>query len=340
MDSASLFILALVILSALTFNFLNGRLDAGNALSTTASTRAQTPRQVVFFATVFTFIGALISTQVAITIATGIVDAELISTTVVLAAVLAAIGWNLVTKFLGIPSSSSHALLGGAVGAVIAAAGVSAVEWDTVISKMFIPALVAPMVAFVLAVALIVALYWTLRSFAPGPLNRVFRLAQTVSSALVAVAHGSNDSQKTMGIIVLALAAGGVIGAGAVPTWVMISAAIAMALGTYTGGMHIVRTRGMRVVKMEPINGFTAETTAAATTLAATAMGFPVSTTHVVHSSIVGVGITRRFSAERWGIARRILTAWIVTIPASGLIAAGLYLALAAMGMPEASAGS
>lgn len=335
MDSATLMILVAVIATALIFDFTNGFHDAANAIATSVSTRALSPRQAVLLAAFFNLLGAMISTEVAKTIAKGIVVPETITVVVVLAAVIGGITWNLITWRFGLPSSSSHALIGGAIGAVIAAAGVAGVQWTQVVEKMIIPTVISPLVGFALGALVMTILYWVFKGAHPGPLNRKFRILQTISASFMAFSHGSNDAQKTMGIMVLALSAGGFVTSDEIPFWVVAAAASAIALGTWSGGWRIIRTMGMRVVKLEPINGFAAETTAATVLMANAALGLPVSTTHVITSSIMGVGATKRLSAVRWGVARNIVAAWILTIPAAGGIAALIYMFFVLIGLDK-----
>jgi len=315
-------LLVAVVLVALFFDFTNGFHDAANAVATSISTRAVPPGIALFAAAVLNVLGALGTTHVAATLARGIVEASAIDGPVMLGGLIGAIAWNLLTWYWAIPSSSSHCLIGGVAGAVLATAGSGAVKWQGIVSKVLIPTIAAPLVGFSVGIGLMVAILWLFRRANPGPLTRRFRLAQLVSASFMAFSHGANDAQKTMGVITLALFAGGAIPALEVPFWVKLSSAIVIGLGTYTGGKRIIRTLGMRLVKLTPVHGFAAETAASAVLLGTAQLGFPVSTTHVITTSIMGVGATERLSAVKWGITRDIAIAWLVTLPASGLIGA------------------
>jgi PiT family inorganic phosphate transporter len=269
--------------------------------------------------------GAFVTTAVAKTIGKGIIDASLATPKIVLAAVLGAIAWNLVTWWLALPSSSSHALIGGLAGAALAQSGESGVDWHGIAHKVIIPALWAPTVAFVAAFVVLIGIYWLFQWMTPGLANRSFRLGQLVSGTWVAFNHGANDAQKTMGVIALALYANGSISTFYIPTWVKIAAGLAIGLGTYVGGWRIMRTMGQRIFKMDPPEGFAAQLTSGAVIYASTKYGYPLSTTHVVSGAVMGAGSTKRLSAVRWGVAGNILIAWVVTLPAAGLVAAALY---------------
>jgi PiT family inorganic phosphate transporter len=279
----------------------------------------------VLIASLFNFAGAFVSTAVAAAVGKGIVDLAVISNRLILAALIGAIGWNLTTWWLGLPSSSSHALFGGLIGAALVKAGSDAVLWSGLLHKVIEPGVVAPILGFCLAFGLMVGVFWVFQHARPAQVNRGFRLAQIVSGSFVAFAHGANDAQKTMGVIAAALYASGSIDHFYIPTWVKLAAGTAIALGTYTGGWRIMRTMGSRVFKLEPPHGFVAQTTAAGVLYATTHLGYPVSTTHVMSGCVMGVGATRRLSAVRWGVAGDIIAAWILTIPASALVAAGVY---------------
>jgi PiT family inorganic phosphate transporter len=285
------------------------------------------PRVAVAFASILNFAGAFISLEVAATVANGIVDADVITPTIVFAGLIGAISWNLITWYFGLPSSSSHALIGGVVGATIAAAGTSAVNGNGLASKVLIPALIAPVLAFAVAGLAILIAYRTVGRIRPGPVNRGYRLGQLLSGGLLALAHGTNDAQKTMGVITLALVANGNISADNfhVPTWVVASSATAIALGTYSGGWRIIRTMGMRIIKMDPAQGFAAQSAGASVILAASHFGYPLSTTHVISGGVMGAGAAKRLSAVRWGVAGNIVAAWVLTIPAAGAIGAAVY---------------
>jgi inorganic phosphate transporter, PiT family len=320
-------ILVIVVATALAFDFTNGFHDTANVVATSISTRAVPPRLAVLFAAALNFVGAFLSLEVAATIASGIVDADVITPTIVFAGLVGAISWNLITWYFGLPSSSSHALIGGVVGATLVAAGADAVMGDGLVSKVFIPALIAPVLAFAVAGLAILVAYRMIGRLRPGPASRGFRLGQLLSGGMLALAHGTNDAQKTMGVITLALVANGNISASDVhvPTWVVITSATAIALGTYSGGWRIIRTMGMRIIKMDPAQGFAAQTAGATVILAASHYGYPLSTTHVISGGVMGAGAAKRLSAVRWGVAGNIVAAWILTIPAAGTIGAAVY---------------
>jgi PiT family inorganic phosphate transporter len=322
-----------VVVVALIFDYTNGFHDAANAIATSVSTRALTPRAALFMAAAMNFIGAHLGTQVAQTVGKGIIDAPDGShgLVIVASALIGAIAWNLITWYFGLPSSSSHALIGGLVGAALASASV--VHWDGVVEKVVIPMVLSPLVGFTLAAAIMIAIYWIFRHAQPGKTNRGFRYAQTVSAAAMALGHGLQDAQKTMGVIFLALVVGGFASPGDdIPQWVILAAAGAISLGTYAGGWRIMRTLGRRIIALDPPQGFAAES-AAATVLYVAAIGFgaPISTTHTITSAIMGVGATKRLSAVRWGVAGNIVTAWILTIPAAAAVAAVSYFILHAI---------
>jgi len=322
-----------VVVIALVFDYTNGFHDAANAIATSISTRALTPRVALLMAAVMNFIGAFLGTEVADTvgsiIADGINGAGAHGLTVVMGALVGAITWNLITWYFGIPSSSSHALIGGLVGAGVASS--SAVKWDALIDKVAIPMVVSPFIGFFGAFLLMTAIMWIFRRSNPLRVSRGFRLAQTVSAAMMALGHGLQDAQKTMGVIFLALLASGHYTADdGIPFWVKISAATAISLGTYSGGWRIMRTLGRRIIDLDPPRGFASEAVAASV-LYVMAIGLhaPVSTTHTITSSVMGAGATKRLSAVRWGVARGILLAWIITIPAAALVAAVTYWVIA-----------
>jgi PiT family inorganic phosphate transporter len=320
-------ILVIVVATALAFDFTNGFHDTANAVATSISTRALAPRTAVTLAAILNFAGAFISLKVAATIASGIVDAEIVTTTVIFAGLIGAIFWNLLTWYFGLPSSSSHALIGGVVGAAFAAAGADAVKGAGLLEKVIVPALVAPIIAFLAAGAAILITYRMIGRLKPGPVNRGYRFGQIASLSLLSLSHGTNDAQKTMGIITLALIAHGDL-AGASPdppTWVIVSAASAIALGTYSGGWRIIRTMGSRILKMDPAQGFSAQTGGAAVILTAAHLGFPLSTTHSITGAVLGAGAAKRLSAVRWGLAGNIAVAWALTLPAAALVGALTY---------------
>ncbi len=322
-------LVALVVVIALVFDYTNGFHDAANAIATSVSTRALTPRAALLLAAVMNLIGALLGTGVAETIGSGIIDAPVGThgLVVVLAGLLGAIAWNLITWWKGLPSSSSHALIGGLMGAGLAS--LTNVHWDVIGAKVVLPMIVSPLVGFTLAYLLMVAVLWIFRSAAPGRTFRRFRIAQTISAGAMALGHGLQDAQKTMGVIVRALVAGGFQTTTEIPLWVKLSAALAISAGTYAGGWRIMRTLGRKVIELDPARGFVAESVAASV-LYTTAFVFhaPISTTHTITSAIMGVGATKRLSAVRWGVARSIATAWVLTIPAAAAVAALVYLVL------------
>jgi PiT family inorganic phosphate transporter len=318
-------LLVVVIAVALGFDFTNGFHDTANAVATSVSTRALTPRIAVLIAAVANLAGAFVTTAVAKTVGKGIIDAGLATEKTVLAALLGAIAWNLLTWWFGLPSSSSHALIGGLVGAALAQSGSKGVQWHGLAHNVAIPALAAPAIAFGVAFLLLLLIYWVFMWATPGVANRGFRLGQLASGTFVAFTHGANDAQKTMGVIALALFANGSIDHFYVPTWVKVAAGVAIALGTYVGGWRIMRTLGQRIFSLQPESGFAAQASAGATIYFATHFGYPLSTTHVISGAVMGAGATRRLSAVRWGIAGNIVGAWILTIPATALVAAACY---------------
>jgi PiT family inorganic phosphate transporter len=319
-------ILVIVVGTALAFDFTNGFHDTANVVATSISTRAMAPRLAVAYAAALNFAGAFISLAVAATIAEDVVSSGAITTTVVFAGLIGAISWNLITWYFGLPSSSSHALIGGVVGSAFAAAGADAVLGEGVLGKVLIPAVVAPVLAFVVGAIAITVAYRTIGRQRPGPVTRGFKLGQVASGGLLALAHGTNDAQKTMGVIALALVTNGDLAEGSdPPTWVIISAASAIALGTYSGGWRIIRTMGTRIIKMDAAQGFSAQGAGAAVILASTHFGFPLSTTHVISGGVMGAGAGKRLSAVRWGVAGNIVAAWLLTLPAAAAIGATAY---------------
>ena len=318
--------MVLVVVAALAFAFSNGFHDTFDVIATAVSTRAAPPQVAIALAALLNFAGAFISVAVAATLASEIVDAAEITPTVVFAGLLGAIAWNLATWRLSLPSSSSHALIGGLLGAAVAAAGTDAVLGDGLLEKVLIPALLAPLAAFLLALALIVVVYRLLGRRRPGPMSRAFRRAQILSGGLLALAHGANDAQKTMGVVTLALIAKGSLGEDAdPPLWVMLSAAAALALGTYSGGWRILRGTGSRIIKMDPAQGFSAQGAGASAILLATFFGYPISSTHAISGGVMGAGAAKRVSAVRWGVAGNIVTAWLLTLPAAAAVGAFAY---------------
>ena len=327
-------ILGLVVATALAFDFTNGFHDTANVVATSISTRAMPPRLAVGFAALLNFAGAFISLAVAATVANDVVDPAAITTTVIFAGLVGAIVWNLVTWYFGLPSSSSHALIGGVVGATFAAGGADAVLGEGLLGKVAIPALVAPTLAFVTAAIAILFAYRIIGRQSPGTVNRGFRVGQIISGGMLALAHGTNDAQKTMGVITLALIAHGNLAAESdPPTWVIASAATAIALGTYVGGWRIIRTMGSRIIKMDTAQGFATQGAGAAVILAASHVGFPLSTTHTISGSVMGAGAAKSVSAVRWGVAGQIVWAWILTIPAAAAIGASLYFIISLTGV-------
>ena len=319
-------LIAIVIL-ALVFDYTNGFHDSANAIATSVSTRALSPRVAVLMAAGFNLFGALVSTNVASTVGKGIVNTDLVTLPLVLSALVGAVVWNLTTWYFALPSSSSQALFGGLIGAMLAAVGISGVEWSGVVDKIILPMVLSPVIGFAAAFLLMTILVWIVRRRPLAPVNRTFRRLQPFSAAFMAYAHGGNDAQKTMGVITLALVSSGQIDTFTIPLWVKLACAITMALGTYSGGWRIMHTLGSKVIKLDPIHGFAAETSAATVIQIATHFGFPVSTTHTITAAIMGVGATRRLKAVRWGVAGNIATAWVLTLPAAALVAAGVYLA-------------
>ncbi len=319
-------VLCIVVATAIAFDFTNGFHDTANAIATSVSTRAMSPRVAVLMSASLNFVGAFLSVAVAATIAKGIVDAASVTLLVVFAGLIGAIAWNLTTWWLGLPSSSSHALIGGIVGATMAAQGPDAVLWSGLIEKVAVPALVAPVLAMIAAGVSILIAYRIVGHEAPGVVSRGFRVGQWFSGALFSLSHGTNDAQKTMGIILLALVANGNLPKSAdVPVWVIITSATAIALGTYVGGWRIIRTMGSRIIKMDPAQGFAAQAVGAAVILSASHVGFPLSTTHVMSGGIIGAGAAKRLSAVRWGVAGNIVVAWVLTLPCSAAVGALTY---------------
>jgi inorganic phosphate transporter, PiT family len=317
--------LIVVILIALTFDLINGFHDTANAIATSVSTRVLTPRMAIIMAACLNFVGALVSTGVAQTISHGLVYGEL-EQYVIISALLAAIVWDLITWYLGIPSSSSHALIGGLVGSsVVYAASLDKVIWSGVLEKVIIPLLTSPLIGFFIGYLIMSGLYRLLKKASPTFVNKWFSKLQIVSAAIMAFAHGSNDAQKSMGIITLSLVSAGMWDkTHGIPIWVKLACAIAMALGTSLGGRKIIKTIGLNMIKLQPVGGFAAETGSAIVILTMTALRAPVSTTHVITASIMGVGASKRFSAVRWSVVKNIITSWIVTIPATMLLGAGI----------------
>jgi PiT family inorganic phosphate transporter len=327
----NLTVLLLVVLGlAVLFDYINGFHDTANAIATSVSTRALKPEHAILMSATANFVGALTGTAVAKTIASGLATTPegAAGQTVIAAALIGAIAWNLLTWRLGIPSSSSHALIGGLLGAVIVSVGFAAIKLDGVRDKVLLPLVLSPIAGITVGFLVMVVLLNVFRRANPRRLNERFRRLQVLSAAYMAFSHGSNDAQKTMGIMTLALFAAGVLPSSDIPLWVIILAASAISLGTAAGGWRIIRTMGQKVVKLDPVHGFAAETTAATIIFTASQFGMPVSTTHVISSAIMGVGASDRLSAVRWGVAGNIITAWVLTIPASAAVAALAYVVL------------
>ncbi len=323
--------LLLVVLGlAVLFDYINGFHDTANAIATSVSTRALKPEHAILMSATANFVGALTGTAVAKTIASGLATTPdgAAGQTIVAAALIGATAWNLLTWRLGIPSSSSHALIGGLLGAVVVSVGAEAIKLDGVRDKVLVPLVLSPVLGITIGFLFMVVLLNVFQHANPRRLNERFRRLQVLSAAYMAFSHGSNDAQKTMGIMTLALLSAGVIPNADIPLWVILLAATAISFGTAAGGWRIIRTMGQKVVKLDPVHGFAAETTAATIIFAASHFGMPVSTTHVISSAIMGVGASERLSAVRWGVAGNIIIAWIVTIPASGLAAALAFFVL------------
>jgi len=318
-------LLVVTIAVALVFDFTNGFHDTANAVATSVSTRALSPRLAVLVAAVANLAGAFVTTAVAKTVGKGVIDSGLATPRIVLAAVVGAIVWNLLTWLFGLPSSSSHALIGGLVGAALVASGEKGVEWHGLVHKVVIPALWAPTIAFAAAFLTLLGIFWAFQWLTPGVANRSFRLGQLASGTWVAFTHGANDAQKTMGVIALALYSHGSIDHFYIPTWVKVAAGVSIGAGTYAGGWRIMRTLGQRVFQIDPPAGFAAQVTSGAVIYASTKYGYPLSTTHVVSGAVMGAGATKRLSAVRWGVASNIVLAWVLTLPAAALVAAAAW---------------
>lgn len=316
--------LCLVILAALIFDYINGFHDTANAIATCVSTRALSVRAAIAMAAILNFAGAMISTKVAATIGNGIVEGSKITQMVVLAGIIGAIVWDLITWYYGLPSSSSHAIIGGIIGAVFAHAGLNAIKWAG-LNKIVLALVLSPILGTAIGFIFMVIIYRVFRNSAPSGLNKNFRRLQVVSAALMAFSHGTADAQKSMGVITLALVSYGTLKTFAVPWEVMVACATAMAFGTAAGGWRIIKTVGSDFVKLQPVHGFCVETASAGVILGASAFGMPTSTTHVITSTILGVGLSKRLNAVNWNVAKRILIAWVLTIPASALAAYLVY---------------
>ncbi len=342
MSMLTLFVL--VVLFALIFDYINGFHDAANAIATVVSTGVLPVRTAVLLAAILNFVGALTGTAVAKTIAAGFADPAMVTQVTVLATLLGACLWNLLTWWFGIPSSSSHALIGGLAGAVVARGGLHAFSWTNLYKKVLIPLVTSPTIGFLLGVTFMILLLWLIRNLRASTVHLGSRRAQLLSASLMAFSHGSNDAQKSMGVITLALLSfvasghgqslaawmlpGGTADKPVIPLWVIVCCALSIALGTAAGGKRIIKTMGSKIIRITPLQGFVAETAGALTILGASRFGIPVSTTHCISASIMGVGAAKRLSAVRWGVAGNIVTAWILTVPISAAISFGVYQAL------------
>jgi PiT family inorganic phosphate transporter len=317
----------IIVILALIFDFINGFHDSANAIATSVSTRVLSLKSAVIMSAVFNFVGAFLSDKVAKTVGDGIVNTSLISPTVIIVAIIAAIIWDLLTWYFGIPSSSSHALIGSLIGAAIVyQTSFSVVYWKTFILKIILPLILSVIIGFVVGYLVMILLQWILRKSKPSFVTKFFSKFQILSAMLMALNHGMNDAQKSMGIISMALVSGGLLQQFEVPVWVKIICAIAMAFGTYFGGQRIIKTMGTKMARLAPVNGFAAETSAAAVIFGASMLSAPVSTTQIISTAIMGVGASNRISSVRWMLARNILWAWIITIPMCALIASILGL--------------
>jgi len=327
------FVLVLVVITALGFDFTNGFHDTGNAMATSIATKALSPRVAVGLSGVLNLVGAFLSLAVAATIASGLVDTKLVTLTVVAAGLAGGITWNLVTWLLGIPSSSSHALIGGVIGATLAAAGGHAVKWHGLVSKVVLPAVLSPIIAALVAATGTWLLYRISRSLTEAARGHGFRIGQIGSACMVSLAHGTNDAQKTMGVITLALIANKTVASGSnAPFWVILSCALAISIGTYLGGWRVIRTLGKGLVEIESPQGMAAESASAAVILLSSSFGYSLSTTHVATGSIIGTGLGKRGAEVRWNVAGRMATAWVFTLPSAALVGAGAYALADAIG--------
>ncbi|MFT3865516.1 MAG: inorganic phosphate transporter [Solirubrobacterales bacterium] len=333
--SAGDIIVALVVAAGVSFDFTNGFHDTANAMATTIATGALPPKLAVGIAAVLNFVGAFISLSVAATVAEGIVEATAVTPIIVLGGLIGAISWNLATWWFGIPSSSSHALIGGVIGATLVGSGSGAIEIEGLISKVILPAAISPVLAGLLAAVGVTVIYWLIRSFQEDKAEREFRWLQVASSSMVALAHGTNDAQKTMGVISLALIANGSIQGGAnfdVPTWVVVICATAIAAGTYSGGWRIIKTLGTKVVEVRPPQGFGSEAVAATVILASSHVGYPLSTTQVVSGAVCGSGVGRPGAQVNWRVARNIVAGWLLTLPAAAATSALVFAVIELLG--------
>lgn len=331
-------ILYIVVATALVFDFTNGFHDTANAVASSISTKAMSPRVAVTLSAALNFAGAFLSLAVAATIAQDVVSSNLITTTVVFAGLIGAIAWNIATWYFGLPSSSTHALVGGVVGAALVANGAKAVFFGGLLDKIVIPAVISPVLALLVAAVAIIFSYRIVGGRGPGIVKRSFRRGQIVSGCFFSLAHGINDAQKTMGVILLALIANGNLAANTKvpPTWVVISAASAIALGTYVGGWRVIRTVGTRIIKMDPVQGFASQAAGAAVVIAGSLVGYPLSTTHIASGAVMGAGAGKRISAVRWGVAGNIALAWVITLPIAAAFGAGTYAIVTLFGKGSA----
>jgi PiT family inorganic phosphate transporter len=318
-------LLIVVVILALFFDYTNGFHDAANAIATVVSTRVLTPRFAVALAAIFNLVGALISVEVATTVGKGLVNPKLLDILTMLAIVIGAITWNLITWYFGLPTSSSHALIGAIMGGAIAHYDFSVVNYSNLIGKVFLPSIFAPILGIIGGIIFLFISYLIASNIKAYLVNRLFRYLQLFSSSFMALSHGANDAQKTMGIIAMALVAAGVYKEFTVPLWVKLAASVAIALGTLVGGWRIIKTMGMKLTKLRPVDGFSAETSAATTIMLASHFGMPISTTYVITSSIMGVGVAKKLNAIKWSLAFTILTAWFFTIPASATLSFLIY---------------
>ena len=322
-------LLIVVVILALFFDYTNGFHDAANAIATVVSTRVLTPKFAVTLAAIFNLLGALISVEVATTVGKGLVNPKLLDILTMLAIVIGAITWNLITWYFGLPTSSSHALIGAIIGGAIAHYDFSVVDYSNLIIKVFLPSIFAPILGIIGGIIFLFISYLIASKMRAYLVNKLFRYLQLFSASFMALSHGANDAQKTMGIISMALVTAGVYKDFTVPLWVKLAAAVAIALGTLAGGWRIIKTMGMRLTKLRPVDGFSAETSAATTIMLASHLGMPISTTYVITSSIMGVGVAKKVNAIKWSLAFTILTAWFFTIPASATLAFLIYKFLA-----------
>ena len=318
-------LLVFVIITALVFEYINGFHDSANAIATVVSTKVLTARTAVIYAGVLNMIGAFFGTHVASTVGQGIIATGSVTQGVILCALLSAIIWNLITWYYGIPSSSSHALIGGLMGAGISKAGYDVVQIGGVTQKVLLPMITSPVIGFIIGFLCMILILWLFAKANPNSVNRYFKKLQLVSSGIMALSHGTNDAQKTMGIITLALVSFHALPTFEVPFWVIFGCAVTMGLGTMGGGLRIIRTMGTKMIKLKPVHGFAAETSAAIVILSASHFGIPVSTTHVISTSIMGVGSTRGIHALKWGIVGNIVMAWVLTIPVCMILAGILF---------------